>query len=73
MSTFGVAERFSWARSRQTQRKEDEVYSLLGIFNVYLAPLYGEGIDSALRRLQQELNRSGTYGGIGAFDDLKFV
>jgi hypothetical protein len=44
----------SWAETRQTTRKEDMAYSLLGIFNVYMPLIYGEGKDSALKRLREE-------------------
>jgi hypothetical protein len=38
-----VAERFSRAASRATTRLEDGAYSLLGIFQVHMPLLYGEG------------------------------
>jgi len=49
-----VAERLSWAASRQTTRSEDAAYCLLGIFQVHMPLLYGEG-DRALIRLQEEI------------------
>ncbi|KAK4221633.1 HET-domain-containing protein [Podospora fimiseda] len=49
-----VAERMSWAADRQTTRKEDIAYSLMGIFGVNMAMLYGEG-DRAFIRLQEEI------------------
>lgn len=33
----------SWAETHQTTRKEDVAYSLLGIFDVYMPLIYGEG------------------------------
>lgn len=51
-----VAERMSWASKRETQRIEDRAYSLLGIFNVNMPLLYGEG-QSAFIRLQEEILR----------------
>jgi hypothetical protein len=57
LSRFSVTERRSWAKSRETKREEDKAYSLLGIFNVNMPPLYGEGIDSAFRRLQEEIDK----------------
>jgi hypothetical protein len=51
LSKFGVDERLSWAVERQTSREEDEVYALLGIFDVKLPFIYTEGYDQALRRL----------------------
>ena len=57
LSQFGVDERLSWAENRQTTRKEDKAYSLLGIFNVYMPLIYGEGRDNALHRLREEINK----------------
>lgn len=51
-----IAERMSWARDRETKRKEDIAYSLLGIFAVNIPLLYGEG-DRAFLRLQEEIMR----------------
>ncbi|OJJ75241.1 hypothetical protein ASPBRDRAFT_193893 [Aspergillus brasiliensis CBS 101740] len=53
MST-SIAERMSWASNRETSRIEDTAYSLLGIFQVNMPLLYGEGSD-AFRRLQEEI------------------
>jgi hypothetical protein len=58
MSQFGIDERFLWARTRRTTREEDEAYSLLGIFNVSMSSIYGEGRDHAFDRLQDEINKS---------------
>jgi hypothetical protein len=44
----------SWASRRNTTRKEDLSYCLLGIFNANIPLLYGEG-DKAFRRLQEEV------------------
>jgi hypothetical protein len=44
----------SWAAKRETKRIEDTAYCLLGIFNVNMPLLYGEGI-KAFRRLQEEI------------------
>jgi len=49
-----VAQRMSWAAKRVTKRKEDTAYCLLGIFNVMMPMIYGEG-EQAFRRLQQEI------------------
>jgi hypothetical protein len=61
LSSFSVEDRMSWAQKRQTKREEDAVYSLLGIFDVQMPLLYGEGQLKALIRLQKEI-REGTYG-----------
>ena len=49
-----VARKMSWAASRQTTRSEDIAYCLLGIFNVNMPLLYGEG-PKAFMRLQEEI------------------
>lgn len=53
-SEMSIAQRMSWAASRQTTRVEDEAYSLLGIFDVNMPTLYGEG-RKAFQRLQEEI------------------
>ncbi|KAI9759453.1 MAG: hypothetical protein M1840_003355 [Geoglossum simile] len=57
LSQFAVNERLSWAANRKTMRKEDKVYSLLGIFEIYMPLIYGEGEESALKRLGKEINK----------------
>jgi hypothetical protein len=54
LSSFNVAERMSWASKRETTREEDMAYSLLGIFNIHMPLLYGEGTQ-AFRRLQEQI------------------
>ena len=49
-----VAQRMSWAANRVTTRTEDEAYCLLGLFDINMPLLYGEGI-RAFRRLQLEI------------------
>lgn len=44
----------SWASDRKTTRVEDEAYSLLGIFDVNMPLIYGEG-RKAFQRLQEEI------------------
>ncbi|KAF4914240.1 Vegetative incompatibility protein HET-E-1 [Colletotrichum viniferum] len=46
----------SWAATRDTTRVEDRAYSLLGIFDINMPMIYGEG-DKAFRRLQEEIAR----------------
>ncbi len=53
-STVSVARRMSWAARRITTRVEDRAYSLLGIFDVNMPLLYGEGY-KAFIRLQEEI------------------
>ena len=49
-----IAERMSWAANRRTTRVEDAAYCLLGIFDVNMPMLYGEGA-RAFIRLQEEI------------------
>jgi Heterokaryon incompatibility protein (HET) len=51
-----VATRMSWAAHRETTRTEDLAYCLLGIFEVSMPMIYGEGTN-AFRRLQEEIVR----------------
>jgi Heterokaryon incompatibility protein (HET) len=53
-SQYSVATRMSWAAKRETTRTEDIAYCLLGIFDVNMPLLYGEGL-KAFRRLQDEI------------------
>ena len=39
----------SWAAKRQTTRKEDEAYCLLGIFDVHIPLIYGMGRNAVIR------------------------
>lgn len=50
-----ISMRMSWAAERQATSSEDIAYSLLGIFDVNMPLLYGEGKSKAFRRLQEEI------------------
>ena len=50
-----VATRMSWASCRATTLEEDMAYCLLGLFNVNMPLLYGEGGKKAFYRLQVEI------------------
>ncbi|KAF8850640.1 HET-domain-containing protein, partial [Acephala macrosclerotiorum] len=54
LKSVGVAQRMSWAANRQTTRVEDMAYCLLGLFDVNMPLLYGEG-EKAFIRLQEEI------------------
>jgi hypothetical protein len=56
ISSFSITERMSWATKRETTRKEDKAYCLLGIFDVHMPLIYGEE-DNAFVRLQTEMER----------------
>ncbi|KAL2673712.1 hypothetical protein Neosp_012155 [[Neocosmospora] mangrovei] len=56
LKSSSIAQRMSWASKRQTTRTEDLAYCLLGIFDINMPLLYGEGT-KAFTRLQQEIIR----------------
>ena len=79
-----IAMRMSWASARQTTRIEDMAYSLLGIFDIAMPLLYGEGT-KAFIRLQEEIIkneddlsilawgfRGGVLGGTSCFASSPF-
>ncbi|KAK5051939.1 hypothetical protein LTR84_002742 [Exophiala bonariae] len=51
---YSIAQRMSWAANRITTRIEDQAYSLMGLFDVNMPMLYGEG-EKAFIRLQEEI------------------
>ncbi|KAF7951592.1 hypothetical protein EAE96_006896 [Botrytis aclada] len=55
LESCNIAQRMSWASSRETTRKEDMAYCLMGLFDVHMLPMYGEGSENAFLRLQQEI------------------
>jgi hypothetical protein len=65
-----VAEKMSWAARRKCTRIEDESYCLLGLFEVNMPLLYGEG-QSAFLRLQEEIIKVSGDQSIFAFDFSK--
>jgi hypothetical protein len=60
LAEFSNEVRMSWAEKRNTKVEEDRAYSLLGIFGVYIPLIYGEGIESAHRRLLKEIREAST-------------
>ena len=58
VSDFSIDERMSWTEHRDTTLEEDKIYSLLGIFNVSMLPIYGEGKEKASRRLREAIHKS---------------
>ncbi|GFF79688.1 hypothetical protein CNMCM6936_008055 [Aspergillus lentulus] len=53
---LSIAQRMSWAAERVTTKVEDMAYSLLGLFEINMPMLYGEG-KRAFIRLQEEIMR----------------
>jgi hypothetical protein len=58
LAHFSVDERMSWTENRETKREEDAAYCLLGIFDIHMPLLYGEGRKKAFSRLQKQLKES---------------
>ncbi|KAK3616549.1 hypothetical protein LTR22_027028 [Elasticomyces elasticus] len=56
---YCVAIKMSWAAGRRTSRDEDLAYCLLGIFDINMPLIYGEG-SKAFQRLQEEIMKSST-------------
>ena len=63
-----VAQKMSWAAARETTRLEDQAYCLMGLFQVNMPPLYGEG-ERAFERLQQEILKTSDDASIFAWTD----
>lgn len=61
-----VAQRMSWAAKRETTRVEDRAYSLLGLFDVSMPLIYGEG-KKAFLRLQEEIMKKSSDQSIFAW------
>ncbi|KUJ17277.1 HET-domain-containing protein [Mollisia scopiformis] len=57
LELVSVAKKMSWAAKRKATRLEDTAYSLLGLFDVNMPLLYGEG-QKAFIRLQEEILKS---------------
>ena len=66
-TTASVAKRMSWAAGRETTRPEDLAYCLLGIFDINMPMLYGEG-EKAFIRLQEEIIKEYDDQSIFAWD-----
>jgi hypothetical protein len=76
LNSIPVATKLSWAANRKTTRIEDRAYSLLGLLNINMPLLYGEGA-KAFHRLQEVFikqsvdhsllvwNRQGPFSDIG--------
>ncbi|KAG7103963.1 Vegetative incompatibility protein HET-E-1 like [Verticillium longisporum] len=65
-----VAQRMAWAATRQTTRLEDQAYSLMGLFDVNMPLLYGEG-RKAFLRLQQEIMKNSSDQSLFAWGKMK--
>jgi hypothetical protein len=64
---YSIACKMSWAANRETTRIEDNAYCLMGLFDVNMPLLYGEG-DKAFLRLQKEIINASSDFSIFAWD-----
>ncbi|KAE9961583.1 hypothetical protein BLS_001731 [Venturia inaequalis] len=69
LSSVSIATRMSWAANRVTTRLEDVAYSLLGIFDVHMPLLYGEG-HKAFIRLQEQIMKESDDHSLFAWKNL---
>jgi hypothetical protein len=67
LSQYSVAQRMAWAAHRKTTRLEDRAYSLMGLFDVTMPLIYGEG-ERAFERLQEQIIQSSDDQTILAWD-----
>jgi len=58
LSEFTIVERMRWAAKRVTKLEEDRAYCLVGIFGVSMAAQYGEGRESAFKRLRSKIDKA---------------
>lgn len=70
VTAASIAMRMSWASSRQTTRVEDMAYCLLGLFDVNMPMLYGEGM-KAFMRLQKKIIKRSDDESIFAWKDTR--
>lgn len=66
-----TARKMSWASERSTTKIEDIAYCLMGIFDVNMPLLYGEG-DKAFMRLQEEILKSSDDQSIFAWKEPSY-
>ncbi|XPS92519.1 hypothetical protein M3J09_001907 [Ascochyta lentis] len=58
LSQFSTDERMSWTEGRETTREEDGAYALLGVFDIHMPLIYGEGRQKAFAPLRREIEVS---------------
>jgi Heterokaryon incompatibility protein (HET) len=58
ISGFSTADRMSWAARRETTREEDTAYCLLGLFEIHIPVMYGEGKQHAEDRLRRAIQEA---------------
>ena len=68
LESTSLAKRMSWASHRVTTRIEDMAYCLMGIFDINMPLLYGEG-EKAFTRLQEEIMKNSDDQSLFAWTD----
>ncbi|KAK0653041.1 heterokaryon incompatibility protein-domain-containing protein [Cercophora newfieldiana] len=68
LNWVSVARKMYWASKRTTTRDEDLAYCLLGLFDVNMPLVYGEGAARAFLRLQEEIVKRSSDQSIFAWD-----
>ncbi|KAI1207570.1 HET-domain-containing protein [Annulohypoxylon truncatum] len=71
LRSYSIAQRMSWASRRKTTKGEDLAYSLIGLFDVNMPMLYGEGGTKAFLRLQEEIIKTSDDHSIFAWTGVK--
>lgn len=61
LDEISIANRMSWCSNRKTTRVEDLAYCLLGIFDIQMPLLYGEGVKAFIRLQEEILKTSDDY------------
>nr|OQO19819.1 hypothetical protein B0A51_12754 [Rachicladosporium sp. CCFEE 5018] len=56
LADYTIETRLSWVEGRETQREEDKWYSMMGIADVVIPIIYGEGSLHAYQRLREAIN-----------------
>ena len=69
VETTSIANRMGWAAHRETTRPEDMAYCLMGMFDVHMPLLYGEGQRKAFFRLQEEIMKDSSDHTLFAWAD----
>ena len=57
-----ISTKLSWAAKLETSRPEDMAYCLLGLLDVNMPPLYGEGSQAFPRLLGEVIKESKSHG-----------
>ncbi|KAI3326790.1 heterokaryon incompatibility protein-domain-containing protein [Xylariaceae sp. AK1471] len=69
ISLRSIAHKMAWASNRKTTKPEDRAYSLIGIFNVNIPMIYGEGVVRAFHRLQKEITMTTSELSVFGWED----